>query len=345
MALARFLAMVLLAVAVSTGLPAAAIAETAGEVNVYSARHYDVDRALYSNFTAETGIRVNLIEGKEDELIERIRNEGNNSPADLLITVDAGRLYRAQDAGLLQPIRSEVLEREIPPHLREPEGYWFGLSKRARVLIYDKAAVKPSELSTYEDLADPKWRGRLLVRSSTSVYNQSLVGSLLAADGEPATEAWAKAVVANLARPPQGGDIDQIKAVAAGEGDVAISNTYYFGRLINSPRAQVKELAQRLGVFFPNQDGRGTHVNISGAGVIKTAAHRAEAIRFLEYLVTPEAQRLFADGNFEYPVVAAVPPHPSVAAWGTFKEDPLNAAVYGRSNAEALKIMDRAGWK
>ncbi|NYZ14690.1 Fe(3+) ABC transporter substrate-binding protein [Azospirillum sp. RWY-5-1] len=318
---------------------------SAAEVNLYSARHYDTDKALYETFTKQTGIKVNLIEGKEEELIERMRNEGGNSPADLLITVDAGRLWRAQDAGVLQPTKSAILEKAIPAHLREPEGYWFGISKRARVLIYNKAAVKPSELGSYEDLADPKWKGRVLIRSSTNVYNQSLTGSILAALGEEKTEAWAKGLVANMARKPQGGDSDQIKAVAAGEGDVAISNTYYFGRIAGSSKPEDKAIAEKLGVFFPGQQGRGTHVNVSGIGVAKNAPNRENAVKFIEYLVTPEAQKMFAESNYEYPVVAGVAVHPVVAAWGPFKEDELNAAVYGKNNAEALKVMDRAGWK
>lgn len=315
------------------------------EVNIYSSRHYDADKLIYAAFEKKTGILVNVIEGKDDELIERLKAEGRNSPADILLAVDAGRLWRAQDAGVLQPIKSALLEKAIPAAYREPEGYWFGLSARARVIIYNKAAVKPTELSSYEDLADPKWKGRILVRSSTNVYNQSLTGSILAAHGPEKTEAWAKGLVANFARPPQGGDIDQIKAVQAGEGDIAISNTYYFGRLVNSSNPKERELAQKVAVFFPNQGDRGTHVNISGAGVVKYAPHKQAAITFLEFLATPEAQKIFAEANYEYPVVAGIPAHPVVAAWGDFKRDGLNAAIYGRNNAEALKIMDRAGWK
>lgn len=334
----------LMAALFGTAMMAAGMAGAA-EVNVYSSRHYDVDKDLYDNFTKATGISVNLIEGKEDELIERMRNEGANSPADVLITVDAGRLWRAQDADVLQPTRSELLEKVVPAHLREPNGYWFGLSKRARIIIYNKAEVKPGEISTYEELADPKWKNRVLVRSSTSVYNQSLVGSLLAADGEAKTEAWAKGVVANMARKPQGGDTDQIKGVAAGEGDIAISNTYYFARIAASTKPEDQAITAKLGVIFPNQQGRGAHVNISGAGVAKNAPHKAEAVKFLEYLVSPEAQRLFTEKNFEYPIVEGSWVHPVLIEWGKFKEDPLNAAVYGKNNAEALRIMDRAGWK
>lgn len=323
----------------------AAAAANAAEVNVYSSRHYDTDKALYENFTAATGIKVNLIEGKDDELIERMRNEGVNSPADMLITVDAGRLYRAQQAGVLQPVKTDALTKAVPEHLREPEGYWYGLSKRARVFIYNKATVNPADLSTYEALTGPVWKGRVLSRSSSNIYSQSLTGSVLAAHGEQATEEWAKGFAANFARKPQGGDTDQIKGVAAGEGDIAISNTYYFGRLSGSKKPEDQAIVAKLGVFFPNQNDRGTHINISGAGVAKNAPNKDNAVKFMEYLVSPAAQKLFAEGNYEYPVVEGAPIHPIVAAWGTFKEDKLNAAVFGKNNAEALKIMDRAGWK
>ncbi|WP_029011051.1 Fe(3+) ABC transporter substrate-binding protein [Azospirillum halopraeferens] len=317
----------------------------AAEVNVYSARHYDVDKTLYETFEKNTGIKVNLIEGKDDELIERIRSEAANSPADVLITVDAGRLWRAQEAGILQPIRSEALEKAIPAHLREPEGHWFGLSKRARVLVYNKDAVEPAKLKSYEDLAAPEWKGRVLVRSSTNVYNQSLAGAMLAAHGPEKTEEWARGVVENMARKPQGGDTDQIKGVAAGEGDVAVSNTYYFGRLAASQKPEDQAIVSKLGIIFPNQGDRGTHVNVSGAGVAKNAPNKDAAVKFLEYLATPAAQKVFAEGNYEYPAVPGVEVHPIVAGWGPFKEDELNAAVYGKNNAEALKVMDRAGWK
>ncbi len=322
-----------------------AVAASAAEVNVYSSRHYDTDKSLYQTFTQQTGIKVNIIEGRDDELIERIRTESGNSPADILITVDAGRLWRAQNADILQPIKSKTLEDTVPAYLREPSGLWFGLTKRARVIIYNKAAVKPSELSTYEDLADPKWKGRLLIRSSTNVYNQSLAGSILAAHGEKATEEWARGIVANLARRPQGGDSDQILAVAAGEGDIAVSNTYYFGRIAGSSKPEDKAVADKVGVFFPNQNDRGTHVNISGAGVLKNAPNKDNAVKFLEYLVSPPAQKIFAEGNYEYPVSKVAEMAPVIASWGSFKEDTLNAAVFGKNNEEALKIMDRAGWK
>jgi iron(III) transport system substrate-binding protein len=322
-----------------------AVAASAAEVNVYSSRHYDTDKSLYQTFTQQTGIKVNIIEGRDDELIERIRTEAGNSPADILITVDAGRLWRAQNADILQPIKSKTLEDAVPSYLREPTGLWFGLTKRARVIIYNKSTVKPSELSTYEDLADPKWKGRLLIRSSTNVYNQSLAGSILAARGEKATEEWARGIVANLARRPQGGDSDQILAVAAGEGDIAVSNTYYFGRIAGSKKPEDQAVAAKVGVFFPNQNDRGTHVNISGAGVMKNAPNKENAVKFLEYLVSSPAQKIFAEGNYEYPVSKDAEIAPVIASWGSFKEDNLNAAVFGKNNEEALKIMDRAGWK
>lgn len=314
-------------------------------VNLYSSRHYDTDEALYENFTRQTGIRINRIEAGEDQLLQRMRAEGDKSPADVLITVDAGRLWRAQQNGLLQPIRNAALEKAIPAHLREPDGHWFGFSKRARIFVVNKDKVKPSDLARYEDLADPKWKGRLLIRSSTNVYMQSLVGSMIATLGAPATEVWAKAVVGNLARAPKGGDTDQIKAVAAGEGDVAVSNTYYFARLINSSKPEDKAVVQNLAVIFPNQGDRGTHINISGAGVARHSPNKANAIRFLEYLASAEAQNYFAKGNYEFPVIANVPLHPVIASWAEFKEDQINAAVFGRNNEEALKLMDRAGWK
>lgn len=314
-------------------------------VNLYSSRHYDTDEALYENFTKQTGIKINRLEAGEDQLLQRLKAEGDKSPADVLITVDAGRLWRAQEMGLLQPIKSAALEKAIPAHLREPDGHWFGFSKRARIIVVNKNKVKAGEISRYEDLADPKWKGRLLIRSSTNVYNQSLVGSMIATLGPEATEVWAKAVVGNMARAPKGGDTDQIKAVAAGEGDVAVSNTYYFARLLGSKKPEDNAVVANLAVIFPNQDDRGTHVNISGAGVAKYSPNKANAIKFLEYLASKQAQEYFAKGNYEFPVIGGVPLHPVIAAWAEFKEDQLNAAVFGKNNEAALKLMDRAGWK
>jgi len=316
------------------------------ELNVYSSRHYQTDEALYSGFTKQTGIRINRIEAGEDPLIERIRSEGDRSPADVLITVDAGRLWRAEQLGLLQPVKSPVLEKRIPASFREPEGRWFGFSMRARVIAYDKAKVKPDEVSTYEALADPKWKGRLCMRSSTNIYNLSLMGALIHHLGEPGAEAWAKSVRANLAQEPKGGDTDQLKAVAAGACDVTISNQYYYARLARSTKPADREIAQRVGVVFPNQGTWGTHVNISGAGVLKHAPHREAAVKFLEYLASDEAQRYFADGNNEWPVVESVKSeNPVLRDFGDFKRDSLNVAVLGRNQPASQKIYDRVGWK
>ncbi|MBE9181721.1 Fe(3+) ABC transporter substrate-binding protein [Oculatella sp. LEGE 06141] len=314
-------------------------------VNVYSSRHYDTDDSLYQGFTEETGIQVNLIEGKEDELLERIKSEGANSPADLLITVDAGRLWRAEQEGVFQPVSSDVLNSSIPESLRDPDGLWFGLTKRARVLVYNKEQVEPSELSTYEALAEPEWKGRVCIRSSSNVYNQSLLGSIIATDGPQAAETWAKGLVSNLAREPEGGDTDQIKAVAAGQCDVAVVNHYYWARLDTSSDAADQQIAEQVGVFFPNQADRGTHVNISGAGVVVNAPHRENAIAFLEYLVSPDAQEIFAKGSLEFPVVEGVDVDPVIESLGDFKADTLNVSEYGQNNPEAVQIADRAGWK
>jgi iron(III) transport system substrate-binding protein len=314
-------------------------------VNVYSARHYDVDDEIYKKFKADTGITVKIVEGDSDELIERIRNEGSNSPADVFVTVDAGRLWRAEEAGLFQPISSKVLEEKIPANLRHPDGLWFGLTKRARVIVYNKAKVNPAELSTYEDLADPKWRGRVCVRSSNNVYNQSLVASMIESDGLQATETWAKGLISNFARLPEGGDITQIQAVGAGQCGVAIVNHYYWARLAKSTAPEDQDVIAKTAVFFPNQNDRGTHVNISGAGVIVTAPHRDNAIAFLEFLVSPYAQEVFAKGNNEYPVVAGVAVDPIVAKLGEFKVDEVNVSAYGRNNPEAVKLFDRVGWR
>ena len=314
-------------------------------VNIYNSRHYGTDQQLWDGFTQATGIRVNVVEGTHEQLIQRMQSEAANSPADVFITVDAGRLAQASNLGLLQPVRSAALEAAIPAHLRDPEGLWYGLAMRARILAYAKDRVDPATLSTYEALADPKFKNKILVRSSTSVYNLSLVGSILAANGPAATEAWCQGLVANMARPPEGGDTDQLKAVAAGVGDVAISNTYYLARLEASDKPEDQAVAEKVAVFFPNQDGRGTHVNVSGAGVVKTAPHKENAVKLLEYLASPEAQRYFADVSLEYPVNPAVKPHPVLAEWGEFKQDQLNPSVYAQNSAEAAMITDRCGWK
>nr|WP_228021850.1 Fe(3+) ABC transporter substrate-binding protein [Romeria gracilis] len=331
--------------------PEEASPEAAGDsngenvVNVYSARHYDIDDELYQEFTDETGIEVNVIEGDSDELLERITSEGEQSPADVFITVDAGRLWRAEEAGIFQPVDSAVLEERVPDNLQQPDNLWFGLTKRARVLVYNPNQVDPSELSTYEALAEPQWKGRVCIRSSNNIYNQSLVGSMVETNGVEATEEWAKGLVDNLARPPEGGDTDQIKAVASGLCDVAVVNHYYWARLAKSDDPTDQEVTDKTAIFFPNQDGRGTHVNISGAGVVATAPHEENAVKFLEFLVSPEAQKTFAEGNNEYPVVEGAEVDPIVAELGQFKVDEVNVSSYGRNNPEVVKIVDRAGWK
>ena len=317
----------------------------AQELNLYSSRHYDTDVALYDSFAEQTGITVNLIEGDADQLIERIKAEGRNSPADVLITVDAGRLWRADEAGLLQPVSSPVLEEAIPAELRHPEGRWFGLSQRLRGIVYATDRVDPSEITSYEDLADAKWQGRVCIRSSTNVYNQSLVASMIEANGVEATEKWAQGLVDNLARPPQGGDTDQIKAVAAGECDVAVVNHYYLVRLMEGEAAEDRAVAGQVGIVFPNQDGRGAHANVSGAGVVATAPNKENAVKFLEYLTTPEAQAYFAQGNYEFPVVDGVKLDPVLEQWDEIKTDAINAAKLGENNPEAVKLMDHVGWK
>jgi iron(III) transport system substrate-binding protein len=323
----------------------ASVAAQAELVNVYSARHYDTDEELYSRFTDQTGIRVNVIEADADELIERIRSEGRNSPADVIVTVDAGRLWRADEAGLLAPVDSRVLEEAIPGNLRHPEGKWFGLTLRVRAIVYNNGTVDPSELSSYEDLASDKWRDRICIRSSDNVYNQSLVASLIEVNGAEAAEEWARGLVANMARDPQGGDTDQIRAVAAGECDIAVSNHYYLARLVASDDPVDQEVADQVDIFFPNQDGRGAHVNVSGAGVVATAPHRENAIRFIEFLASPEAQEVFARGNNEFPVVEGVAASDIARAFGEFEADDVSVASYGENNPEAVRIMDRAGWR
>ena len=318
-----------------------------GAVNIYSARHYDTDDALFNGFTDQTGIAVNVIRGTEDELLERIKSEGANSPADVLITVDAGRLWKAQEAGIFQPTVSETLNTRIPANLREPEGHWFGIAMRARIIAYAKDRVDPSQLSTYEQLADPMWKGKILIRSSSHPYNQSLVGSLIEANGLDATQEWARGIAGNLARNPQGGDTDQLMGVVSGVGDLAVSNTYYVARLRASSNPEQQAAGQALGVFFPNQaaNERGTHVNVSGGGVVKNAPNQQNAVAFLEYLTSDDAQQKLANASFEFPAVEGVAPHPILAEMGTFRRDTLNAKTFGSNNQLALLIMNRVGWR
>jgi iron(III) transport system substrate-binding protein len=313
-------------------------------LNLYSARHYQTDEALYANFTKQTGIKINRIEAKEDELLERIRNEGAQSPADVFITVDATRLAKADELGLFAAVKSKVLEERIPAHLRSPD--WFAFSTRARFILYNKVAIKPEDVKSYEDLANPKLKGQVCSRSGAHPYNLSLLAAVVTHHGEQKAEEWAKGVVANFARAPKGGDTDQIKAVAAGECGVAISNSYYFARMMRSTKPEDRKVVEALGVVWPNQQTTGTHINISGGGILKTAPHKEAAVKFLEYLVSDDAQRYFADGNNEWPVVAGVKTdNPALAALGSFKADTLSVPALSKNVLTAQKIADRAGWK
>ncbi|MGB2680679.1 MAG: Fe(3+) ABC transporter substrate-binding protein [Candidatus Competibacter sp.] len=316
-----------------------------GEVNIYSARKEDLIKPLLDDFSKQAGVTVNLVTGKEEALLQRLQSEGVNTPADLMLTTDAGRLAAAREAGVLQAVKSETLAARIPAAYRDPDGYWYGLSVRARPIIYARERVKPAELSTYDDLADPKWKGKVCVRSSDSVYNQSLVAGMISHHGEAKTEAWAKGLVANFARPPKGGDRDQIKAVAAGECDVTLANTYYLGGMVNSSDEAEKQAAAKVAVFWPDAKTTGVHVNISGAGVTANARNRDNAIKLLEFMAADAAQRWYAETNNEYPVNPAIAPSATLKAWGEFKADTLNVAKLGELNPAAVRLMDRAGWK
>ncbi len=318
----------------------------AQEVNLYSARKEALIKPLLDEFSQKTGIKVNLVTGKADALLKRLETEGANTPADVLITVDAGRLHRAKIAELLQPVSSDVLQESVPASYRDPDNYWFGLSLRARPIMYAIGKLDPSTLTSYEELAEPRWKGKICVRSSSNIYNQSLVASMIVAIGEQQTEQWARALVANLARPPKGGDRDQIRAAAAGQCTIAIANTYYLARMATSKKGQrAREVAGKIGIIWPNQKGRGTHINVSGAGVTKFAKHKDNAIKLLEFLVGGEAQRLYADSNHEYPVKAGMEPSEILKQWGTFEGDSVNLSLLGKYNSTAVKLMDRAGWR
>jgi iron(III) transport system substrate-binding protein len=314
-------------------------------LNLYTARHYDADQRLYDLFTEKTGIEIKRIEGRPDELIARLQAEGANSPADVFVAADAGALWRAQNAGLFQPSGSTVLDTEIPANLRAPDGQWYGFSRRARVVAYDPAKVQPAEIDDYADLASPRFRGKLCVRSGDNVYNLSLVGALIEAWGEARAKQWVEGVVANMARPPEGGDRDQIRAVAAGVCEVALTNSYYFIRMANGDDASDREIATRLRLGFPSLDGAGAHVNISGGGLAKNAPNRENGVRFLEFLASPEAQAIVSELNFEYPAVASAPPAASVAPYASFTPNPMSVARYGVHQAQAQSMISAAGWR
>jgi len=314
-------------------------------VHLYSARKEALIKPVLDQFTEQTGIKVKLITSKADALLKRLQTEGRNSPADVLLTTDAGRLHRAREAGVLQPIESEVLNNAIPANYRDVDGYWYGLSLRARPIVYAKNRVRPQQLSTYEALAESAMKGWVCIRSSNNIYNQSLVASMISSRGEAATEAWATDFVKNFARPPRGGDRDQIKAVAAGQCDVAVVNTYYLGVMLSGGKADERAAGEKVAVFWPNQNGRGTHVNVSGAGVTAHARHRDNAIKLIEFLATPQVQSWYARVNHEYPVVEGVESSELLNGWGEFKADTVNLTELGRLNADALRLMDRAGWR
>lgn len=315
-------------------------------LNLYTSRHYQSDDLLYENFTRATGIRINVVSGKEDELIQRIRREGRASPADVFITVDAANLQAADEAGLFAPVNSRVIESRIPAQFRGEDNRWFGFSYRARVIAYNKDRVRPEDVQNYADLAHPRFKGKVCVRSGGHVYNRTLMASILYNQGEDRAADWARGVVANLARAPMGGDTDQIRAVAAGECDVALTNHYYYARLMASSRPEDQAVVQRVGIVFPDQRGRGTHVNISGGGMLKHARNREAAVRFLEYLTSDEAQAYFANGNNEWPVVPSVRlNNPHLDAMGRFKVDTLPAGILAQYTPKAQRFIDRAGWK
>jgi iron(III) transport system substrate-binding protein len=334
------------ALALTLGLSGVAASAQEKVLNLYSSRHYQTDDALYANFTKQTGIKLNRIEAAEDPLIERLRNEAAASPADVLVTVDAGRLWRAEQFGLFQPIKSQTLDSRLPDNMKAPNSQWFGFSARARVLVYNKEAVNAADVQNYEDLANPRLKGKVCTRSGSHVYNLSLMSALIEHWGEKKAEDWARGVVANFARTPKGGDTDQILAVAAGECGVAVTNTYYFVRLMKSQKPEDKKALQSVALVFPNQKSFGTHMNISGAGVLKSAPHRDAAVQYLEYLASNDAQSYFANGNNEWPVAKGLKPdNPELASLGTFKMDTLNIAVLGKNQPVAQKIFDRVGYK
>ena len=315
------------------------------EVNVYTHRHYKADQELFAQFEKETGITVNVVNAKADELMQKMSLEGAQSPADVLITVDAGRLVRAKNKGLLQSASSVFLNKTIPSHLKDADNHWFALTKRARVIVYNPKKVKAEELSSYEALTDKKWKNKILIRSSDNIYNQSLLASIIANNGEEKASEWTKGIVANMARSPKGNDRDQVKAVVAGEGDIAIVNTYYIGKLLNSKNPDEVIAGKGIKVFFPNQNDRGTHINVSGAGVAKYAPNKEHAIKFIEFLASKKSQEIFAKANYEYPVNKEVVSSELLKSWGEFKEDTLSLTKLGENNKKAVIIFDESSWK
>ena len=338
---ARLLAGVALAATTATAVPVFA----AGELNLYSSRHYDTDERLYSDFEELTGITINRIEGNADELIARMEAEGANSPADVFLTVDTVRLARAADLGLLQPVESAVLETRVPAYLQDDENRWFAFSQRARILFYDKTEVTNPPQS-YQDLAKPEYAGKVCIRSATNVYTQNIAAALLAHLGKDAVQDWATAVVGNFARAPQGGDTDQLRGIASGECDIAMSNTYYYARIVREGDEQITpEQLANIGWVFPNQNDIGAHMNISGGGVAANAPNRENAIRFLEYLTSQQAQEYFSAGNDEYPAVPGVGLSPSVATLGIFRPDTIDLSDIAANVGAAVEVLSNAGWE
>jgi len=317
----------------------------AGEVNLYTNRHYDTDEEILQRFTDETGIEVNVLKGDSDQLIERMAREGESSPADLLITADAGRLHRAKSRDLLQAVQTKTLNSNIPENLRDEDNYWFGLTMRGRVIVYAKDRVNPRELSSYEDLTSDKWQDEILVRSSENIYNQSLLASFISIYGEDWAEKWARGVVENMARNPQGNDRAQATAVAAGEGDLAIMNTYYLGKMLNSDNPAEVKVAEQLGIHFPSQDKAGAHINVSGIGLAKNAPNKENAVKLMEYLSSVDAQKFFASANYEYPTNPNVEASELLKSWGSFKRQEISLTELGIYNEKAVKIFNKVGWQ
>ena len=321
--------------------------EKSNEVNLYSQRHYSVDELQYKNFTEKTGIKVNVVKANADELIERLKNEGENSPADLFVTVDAGKLYNARESGVLQKIPNEAINKNIREDILDADSYWAPITYRSRIIVYSNERVSESDLSTYEDLANSKWKNRILVRSSSNAYNQALMSSLVANLGSENTEKWSSAVVSNFARDPKGSDRDQVKAIASGQGDLAIVNSYYIGLLLASEKEEEINAGNSVSVFFPNQGegDRGSHINISALGLTKNSPNRRNAIKLIEYLTSEEAQKVYVNNSYEYPANSLVQPSEIVRGWGEFKIDKLNLNALGEYRPEAIKIFDKTGWK
>ncbi|MEQ8402774.1 MAG: Fe(3+) ABC transporter substrate-binding protein [Roseitalea porphyridii] len=340
----RLKSMTIALLATAMAVPAGSAAFADGELNLYSSRHYDTDERLYSDFEEMTGITINRIEGNADELLARMEAEGANSPADVLLTVDTSRLERAKEMGLLQSIESDTLEMRIPSYLQDEENQWFGFSQRARILFYDRNDVENPPQS-YADLADPQYEGMVCIRSGTNVYSQTIMAALIEHLGEEEARAWAEGVVANFARSPQGGDTDQLRGIVSGECDIAMSNTYYFARAIRKDVDGVSDSLDMFGWVFPNQDSTGAHMNLSGGGVAANAPNRDNAVRFLEYLASDQAQQYFSAGNDEYPAVPGVAISPSVAALGFFKPDDLDASAIAANVPAAQQIFNEVGWE